>query len=205
MEFKELINKIDKESFKRLQRNLQYSEIIKTFGSPMSHTEVYNVYNQILPGVLKTYDSVKSVLFSARLHYDGDRLFYYDHRVKKFGLSEWGKFENKYYYWSRREIVYDFLNNENEPIHIIEIYEYVNKFKQTASQNSLIENLKLQGSESREIKYDLDDINNDNNNDFYFFNNQKIGLKTKMLDYLNNLNINDKDDLASEIKAYFNI
>ncbi len=205
MKINELISKIEVESFKKLHRNFQYLEIIRVYGSLMSHVEIFDVYNQIIPGVLKTCDSVKSSLFSARINFEGDRLFYYDQIVKKFGLSEWGKFENKYYHWSRREIVFDFLNNNNNPIHIAEIFEYVNKFKQTATHISLFDNLKLQGSELREIKYDLDVINKDNNNDFYFFRNQKIGLKIKMTEYLNNYYIDDDDVLYQELKLYFNI
>ncbi len=63
-----------------------------------------------------------------------------------FGLKEWENIDDGFKGGTIREIIQEYLNENNRPIHIHELYPYIKKFRPNTYSRSIYDNLKLDAS-----------------------------------------------------------
>lgn len=107
------------------------------------------------PGLETTEQSVRSTLQREK------DLFIYIGRTSTYGLKKWQDKRDNLKGGTIRDIVEEFLNTKDEPIHITEIMKYVLKFRNT-NEYSVKTNIELE-----------------ENKRFQFFAGDFVGLKGK--------------------------
>jgi len=118
-------------------------EVLEEEGKPIELQEIFNRLNEKYPGLAKNTHSI------LRFLYQNPRIIHIG-RSSTFMLIDWEN-EMKYKGGTIRDLVYNFLKENNKMAHIDEIYEYVSQFRQT-NIKSLLYNIKLDKS-NRFIEY----------------------------------------------------
>lgn len=139
--------------------------LLKEKNKPQTVYELFDELEKREPGITKSSETLRSAC-----QRDSNLIFF--GRSSTYGLKKWEK-ELNLKGGTIRDIVEEYLKNENTPKHIIEITEYVNMYRDTNERN-ILTNIKLA-----------------NSNKFIFYNQSFIGLEEKKNneDYLPYLNI----------------
>lgn len=147
----------DRINFERNTKKLIYEyayEALKELGEPSKVDTIYKKVKELYPGYITSVEKLRtSMQRSSKFVPLG--------RSSTYGLKIWeGKIES-FKGGTIRNIVEQFLKKHNKPKHLLEVTEYVNKFRNTNGKN-IITNLKL-----------------DKSNVFVFFPQNFIGLQNK--------------------------
>ena len=155
-EFEIVIDSDENIVFKRNTKKQISNYVYKIFEEvkkPLTIYEIYSFIEQKYPGLTKSTDSLRGSL-------QRDPNLIYFGRSSTYGLKIWEN-ELNIKGGTIRDIAEEYLQNQQVPIHIDEITEYVNKYRNTNSM-SILSNLKLDKSKR-----------------FVFYKGSCIGLASK--------------------------
>ncbi len=128
-------------------------DALERLGTPSRLEEIYNLIEKTCPGVTKSQGALRGSLQRT------PEIIYFG-RSSTYGLKKW---ENENIRGGTiKDIVEEYLKYSDTPIHLSEVVDYVNKFRNTTIKN-LSTNLKL-----------------GNQNRFCFFENSYVGLTNKV-------------------------
>ena len=102
-------------------------EALEENNKPLTVCELYNIIEEKHPGITKSADALRGNLIRAT------NLIYFG-RSSTYGLKIWED-EQTIKGGTIRDIVEEFLENQDTPIHIDKVTEYVNQFRNTNSKN----------------------------------------------------------------------
>ncbi len=102
-------------------------EALEEINKPLTVYELYNIIEEKHPGITKSADALRGNLSRAT------NLIYFG-RSSTYGLKIWED-EQTIKGGTIRDIVEEFLENQDTPIHIDKVTEYVNQFRNTNSKN----------------------------------------------------------------------
>lgn len=130
-------------------------EILGDLGEMTKVEDISKAINEKYPGLETTEQSVRSTLQREK------DLFIYIGRTSTYGLKKWQDERDNLKGGTIRDIVEEFLNTKDEPIHITDIMKYVLRFRNT-NEYSVKTNIELE-----------------ENKRFQFFAGDFVGLKGK--------------------------
>jgi len=125
-------------------------EVMEEYKKPMTLQEICDALYKKKIRVPQNIESLRSSILSI------DEVTAIG-KTSTYALGKWGNVKTG----TIKELVYEYLKNFNDPVHISEISEYVNRFRKTNNKN-ILSNLKL-----------------DKTNTFTFFRKGYVGLKDK--------------------------
>ena len=128
-------------------------EVLEEKNVPLTVYEIFNCIEKKYPNISKSAEALRG-----SCQRDSNLIFF--GRSSTYGLKKWEN-EKDIKGGTIRSISEEFLEQFDTPKHIIEITEYVNKFRSTNAKN-IISNLKLDESQN-----------------FIFFNQSFVGLDSK--------------------------
>jgi len=159
-EFEISVDILDNIVFKRntIKQVYEYAyEALEALGEPSKVSDICKKVIEIFPDYNTDESSIRAAM-------QRKRGFISFGRTSTYGLKKWEE-EKDIRGGTIRDITEEFLISLNEPKHINEITEYVNRYRETTAKN-IYANLKME-----------------ENNRFVFFSGMVIGLKSK--DYQN--------------------
>ncbi|AXE17953.1 hypothetical protein DR864_09505 [Runella rosea] len=131
-------------------------EVLEKIGIPSKIEVIYNLIQKDYPEITKSVDSLRgSLQRTSEIIYFG--------RSSTYGLKKWEKEKDNIKGGTIRQIVIEYLENNSSPQHISKIASYVLQFRPNSNEYSIIQNLKLDESET-----------------FIFYKNSIIGLSQKI-------------------------
>lgn len=149
-------------SFKRntIKKVYEYAfEALESLGKPSKVSEIFKKVIELYPN----YNTDETKVRVSMKRRDG---FVPIGRKSIFGLKKWENELDGFKGGTIRDIAKDYLLTKNSPVHILELTNYISKFRPKTYQRSIIDNLK-----------------SDNSNEFIFFNQGFIGVSVKKSDY----------------------
>ncbi len=147
---------IEFERSKQKQIHEYCFEILEENSKPMTLEEIIKVFELKYPDINVSEQSIRGNLLREK------DIFISFSRTSTYGLRKWEEEKENIKGGSIRDIVEEYLNNEDEPKHISEICVYVQKFRPTTNEKSLRTSIKV-----------------DENRHFSFYAGNFIGLKDK--------------------------
>ncbi|MEE1897447.1 sigma factor-like helix-turn-helix DNA-binding protein [Flavobacterium rakeshii] len=130
-------------------------EVLELLGEPSKIEEIYNLIQEKFPDVTKSKDALRSSLQRAT------EVIYFG-RSSTYGLKKWEEENDDIKGGTIKNLVYDYLLDKETPVHVNELVEEVNKYREDTNSKNIITNLKL-----------------DPQKQFIIFNQKFIGLKHK--------------------------
>lgn len=149
-------------AFKRntVKKVYEYAfKALESLGKPSKVSEVFKKVVELYPN----YNTDEAKIRVSMKRRDG---FVPIGRKSVFGLKKWENKLEGFKGGTIRDIAKDYLLTKNSPVHILELADYISKFRPKTYQRSIIDNLK-----------------SDNSNEFIFFNQGFIGVSVKKDDY----------------------
>ena len=133
-------------------------DVLKRADEPLLISEIYELIENEYPGKCKSEDALRGTVnrFKKRVIY----LRGASGRKTLYGLKEWEK-TKQLKAGSIKQLCIDYLDNQENPIHLLELSRFIIKHRET-NQYSILSNLKL-----------------DPHNNFTYFNSAFIGLTKK--------------------------
>jgi hypothetical protein len=150
--------------FKRSTNKQAYEysyEALEQLGEPSKVEEIYEKILKLNPNYETNEDKVRSSLKRT----SG---FVPIGRKSVFGLKKWENELDNFKGGTIKDIIIDFLQNQEEPTHISSVLKYLDKFRKNKDEKSVIANLKV-----------------DPKKRFIIFNQGFIGLKVNKIKYSN--------------------
>lgn len=136
-------------------------EILDKNGIPMNIIEIYNILNIKNPNLTKSPEALRGTIQRApEIIIIG--------KSSTYGLKKWEIEKEGIKGGTIKDIVFEYLQNKNEPVHIFELLNEVHKYRDKTTTRNISTNLKL-----------------DPQKQFIVFNQNFIGLKNK--EYNSNL------------------
>lgn len=132
---------------------------LEKLGIPSKIEDIYNLIESDFPQITRSIDALRG-----SLQRSSDIINF--GRSSTYGLKKWEKEVANIKGGTIRQIVTEFLENYETPKHFSDITSHVLKFRPQTNEYSIIQNLKLDGSEI-----------------FIFFKNSLVGLSNKHYDY----------------------
>ena len=130
-------------------------EALEKLGAPSNIEEIYNLIVEIHPEITKSPEALRgSLQRSPEIIYFG--------RSSTYGLKKWETEKEGIKGGTIKDIILDYLENKNYPVHILELLNEVHRYREETNAKSIITNLKL-----------------DPQNQFIIFNQSFIGLSRK--------------------------
>lgn len=144
-------------------------EVLEEIGKPSTIEKIYYELDKKIPNITKSPDALRGSCQRS------DQLIYFG-RSSTYGLKKWEHEMDNIKGGTIKDIIIDYLEKFQTPIHIVEILVEIHKYRELTNERNVITNLKL-----------------DPSNDFVIFNQKFIGLRSKMkiydLEKYNNLPI----------------
>jgi hypothetical protein len=144
--------------FKRntIKQVVEYAiEVLDEIGEPTKVDKIYELLERKNPGITKSADALRG-----SLQRNPEIIFF--GRFSTYGLRKWETEKENIKGGSIKDLVYDYLNKNENPLHINQILSEVKKFGYDTNAKNIITNLKLDPYEQ-----------------FVIFNQSFIGLKNK--------------------------
>ncbi|MDG1279625.1 MAG: sigma factor-like helix-turn-helix DNA-binding protein [Algoriphagus sp.] len=157
-EFDLLIDLNENVTFKRntFKQIPEYAiEALEKLGSPSSLEEIYNLIERENPEVTKSKLALRGTL--QRI----PEIICFG-RSSTYGLKKWEKEKEGIKGGTIKDIIFEYLQDKTDPIHILELLNEVHKYREKTNAKSIIGNLKL-----------------DPQKQFIIFNQSFIGLSGK--------------------------
>jgi hypothetical protein len=130
-------------------------DILDQLGKPTQINEIYNLVIKEHPDITKSPEALRgSIQRSSEFIFFG--------KSSTYGLKKWEIEKEGIKGGTIKDIVLEYLNKNDDPIHIIEILNEVHKYREKTNTKNIITNLKL-----------------DPQNQFLFFNQNFVGLRNK--------------------------
>jgi hypothetical protein len=136
-------------------------EALEKIGRPSTVEFIYEFIESKHPGISKSSEALRGSCQRS------DLLIYFG-RSSTYGLKKWEKEMENIKGGTIKDIIADFLNISDTPIHINEILNEVHKYREVTNERNIITNLKLDPSK-----------------DFIIYNQKFVGLKAKVKVYEN--------------------
>lgn len=130
-------------------------DILEEIGKPTKVDKIYELLEQKYPGITKSAEALRG-----SLQRNPEIIFF--GRFSTYGLRKWESEKENIKGGSIKDLVLDFLDKNNNPIHINQILSEVKKFGYETNAKNVITNIKL-----------------DPYKQFIIFNQSFIGLKNK--------------------------
>lgn len=130
-------------------------DILEEIGKPTKVDKIYELLEQKNPGITKSAEALRG-----SLQRNPEIIFF--GRFSTYGLRKWESEKENIKGGSIKDLVLDFLDKNNNPIHINQILSEVKKFGYETNAKNVITNIKL-----------------DPYKQFIIFNQSFIGLKNK--------------------------
>lgn len=130
-------------------------KVLEDLGEPSHKREIKIKLKQMFPNI-----KVKSISGAVLSYPD---IFISFGRTSTYGLKVWEQ-KGLYKGGTIRELVEEYLDNWEKPMHINDITKYVQRFRETTNSNSIFYNIKIM---------------NPKKNPFLFFKGGLLGLKSK--------------------------
>lgn len=151
-------SKVDENYNIEITRNYRYMheyalEVLKDEGNPLNLDQIYKKIELKYPGLVKNVDALRGNIQTS------DKFIYFG-RSSTYGLKQWEE-QGKVKGGTIKNIVFEFLQSKDAPVHISEITSYVRQYRETNEFN-IMGNLKF-----------------DRHNLFVFFNSGFVGLTSK--------------------------
>ena len=153
---------LDEEDKLVLKKNTAYTlrfvipRVIEKVGKPITLKELHLIIRKEFPQVSSHPNSIRSTCIS-----DPEIITF--GRSSTYGLKKWESDETKNIQGGTiRDIVFEYLNEQDKPVHIFEIYQHVKKFRKDTYPRSISDNLRAQKEAM-----------------FLFYNQNYIGLEDK--------------------------
>ena len=128
-------------------------DALTKLGAPSKVEKIYDTIESDNPGVIKSQETLRACLQrSPELIYFG--------RSSTYGIKKWEIEKEGIKGGTIKDIIFDYLHQRDEPIHIIELLNEVHKYREKTNSKNLITNLKL-----------------DPQNQFIVYNQSFIGLR----------------------------
>ena len=112
------------------------SEILEELGEPTTVEDIYTKLEHKYPKLTKSAEALRGSCQRA------DNLIYFG-RSSTYGLKKWETEKENIKGGTIKDIIIDFLQDKNEPVHIIVVLEHLNKFRENKDSRSVITNLKV--------------------------------------------------------------
>ena len=146
---------------KKKQVHEYYYSIIEDYGEPMKLSDITKYANRLFPFLNSTNSTIRGILGREKTK------FIYFGRSSTYGLKVWEQNRNDIKGGTIRDLVENYLSQEDGPRHINDILKYLSKYRKTNSV-SVLRNLKL-----------------DVSNKFTFYKGEVVGLFSRHNDSLN--------------------
>ncbi len=130
-------------------------EALEKLGVPSKLEEIYILIEKENPQITKSQEALRGSLQRT------PEIIYFG-RSSTFGLKKWEKEKEGIKGGTIKDMILEYLESENFPIHILELVNEVHKFRDETNAKNIITNLKL-----------------DPQNRFIIFNQSFIGLRSK--------------------------
>ncbi|MFZ4680492.1 MAG: sigma factor-like helix-turn-helix DNA-binding protein [Flavobacterium sp.] len=138
-EFDLLIDLNDDIVFKRntLKKVPEYAiEALEKLSVPSKIEEIYKIIEKDYPGITKSHDALRgSLQRTSEIIYFG--------RSSTYGLKKWETEKEGIKGGTIKDIILDYLEDNNCPIHILELVNEVHKYREETNAKNIITNLKL--------------------------------------------------------------
>jgi len=134
----------------------EYSyEALEALGKPSKVKQIFEKVVELNPNYKTSESSIRSSMLRANE-------FVSFGRQSIYGLKKWESSMENIKGGTIRSITSEYLANNDNPIHIFEIYKHIAQYRPRTTPTNIIQNLKL-----------------DKSNEYIFFNQSFIGLKRK--------------------------
>ncbi len=129
--------------------------ILEKLGMPSKLEDIFNLIEKDFPGVTKSKEALRGTLRRT------PEIIYFG-RSSTYGLKKWEFEKEGIKGGTIKDIILDYLSENDSPIHIYELLNLVHKYRDQTNSKNIITNLKL-----------------DPQNQFVIFNQNFIGLSGK--------------------------
>lgn len=147
----------ERNSIKKIQEYCY--NVLEDESKPMGLVEIKNSINEKYPFLNLTTGQIRSSLIRER------NTFISFGRSSTYGLRKWEAEKDNLRGGTIRDIVEEYLDKQNTPQHILDITDYVKKFRSDTYSRSITDNLKAESTK------------------FVFYSGNFIGLKSKRNHY----------------------
>lgn len=130
-------------------------EALEKLGVPSNIEEIFNYIIKDFPEITKSKEALRGSLQRT------PEVIYFG-RSSTYGLKKWETEKEGIKGGTIKDIILDYLENKNYPVHIIELLNEVHRYREATNAKNIITNLKL-----------------DPQNQFIIFNQSFIGLSKK--------------------------
>ncbi|MEY3499978.1 MAG: hypothetical protein RL308_1647 [Bacteroidota bacterium] len=130
-------------------------EALEKLGVPSNIEEIYKLIEKDFPEITKSKEALRGSLQRT------PEVIYFG-RSSTYGLKKWETEKEGIKGGTIKDIILDYLENKNYPVHIIELLNEVHRYREATNAKNIITNLKL-----------------DPQNQFIIFNQSFIGLSKK--------------------------
>jgi hypothetical protein len=130
-------------------------EALEKLGAPANIEEIYKLIEKDFPEITKSKEALRGSLQQT------PEIIYFG-RSSTYGLKKWETEKDGIKGGTIKDIIFDYLNDKNYPIHILELVNEVHRYRGETNAKNIITNLKL-----------------DPQNQFLIFNQSFIGLSCK--------------------------
>lgn len=157
-EFDIIIDLDDNIVFKRntVKQVPEYAiEALEKLGVPSKIEEIYKLIQQDDPVITKSQEALRGSLQRT------PEIIYFG-RSSTYGLKKWELEKEGIRGGTIKDIIFEYLQKKNDPIHILELLNEVHKYREKTNAKNIITNLKL-----------------DHQNQFIIFNQSFVGLSGK--------------------------
>jgi hypothetical protein len=151
-------------------------ELLEEKQKPLTVYELFDILDLKYPGLCKSPEAIRG-----NCQRESNKRLIFFGRTSTYGLKEWETQYDNIKGGTIRDLAVEYLLQFNEPKHINEITEYINKYRDTNSKN---------------IHYNL---RAEENNRFVFYRNWIVGLKSK--DYPN-FELEQLDNIESSRRSW---
>lgn len=109
-------------------------EILIDNDSPMTIDEIFTELGQLYPGKCKSTNAMRGSLQKAGIvYYRGIE----SSGASRYGLSEWEETKGLKS-GTIKELCYEYLQSKSEPVHSLELWRYIAKYRDTTQKNILV-------------------------------------------------------------------
>lgn len=130
-------------------------DALTKLGAPSKVEKIYEIIEEDYPGIIKSQETLRACLQRT------PELIYFG-RSSTYGIKKWEIEKEGIKGGTIKDIIYEYLFQKEEPIHIIELLNEVHKYRERTNSKNVITNLKL-----------------DPQNQFFVYNQSFIGLRAK--------------------------
>jgi hypothetical protein len=128
-------------------------DALTKLGAPSKVEKIYEIIEADYPGIIKSQETLRACLQRT------PELIYFG-RSSTYGIKKWEIEKEGIKGGTIKDIIYEYLFQKEEPIHIIELLNEVHKYREKTNSKNVITNLKL-----------------DPQNQFIVYNQSFIGLR----------------------------